>query len=638
MAEIITSIEPGYYATGQKLTVKFPAGARRAIVTRTNKPPVLSEILAYDTGPIPPGTTPVERPFLAVTQDGRGNVVYDGGAPKFQNKVLYYNSGDAWPPTNPTTWDGLPPSWKYTYNAFAFIADKRKVAAGNRKILIVGNMTLEDDYDVKGSNYNPTPGQKPGNASEGFKDCFEAVAAAGNWTLTYLNLSDINPMNVSAIELDKYVAVVFVSMKDLPVGASNIAPAFSNALAYYRSTGSGIFIITDHGGGNYTSIEDALARSSVFLGDANRVAANFGCYFSGNVNRSPVLVSEIKRQIGLPGPPESHPLLNNLADDSYIYATLSESIVYPQLYTNEEVSVTEDLVVEMYAVGRYWVNVLVQMEDGTILTRPMMFNIVNNDSVFMYDNLSRECPATTNTYKKVFDYTVVYKDNPELTLGAEIIVDGFFQGYCRIGFSSGGNIFEYYPLSGLNTPIPARNGVPVGFNIYQPFEYKITTTLNIPDGAGVFALSGQVSTFLKALRTVPSLMSLTPKAAYDDVIRTGRYNYISPKQRNLNVSFNWFEEMRRARAPFSTDSLAECTLPIHATPAAWLTAKPTAKTTMGSAVLVASTNEVHYYCERCLDWLTHPQKADALFGLNRLVNANNTGVYWKINANNTTKV
>lgn len=56
--------------------------------TLNGLPPALSEYIAYDT------LTPA-NPFIAVTQDGAGNVVYDGGFPKLYNQyaVLPQPSG-----------------------------------------------------------------------------------------------------------------------------------------------------------------------------------------------------------------------------------------------------------------------------------------------------------------------------------------------------------------------------------------------------------------------------------------------------------------------------------------------------------------------------------------------------------------
>lgn len=649
MAEIISSLAPGQYPTGQTLTVTFPAGTRRAIVTRDDRSPVLSEVLAYDIGPITPnppwvtgqpgGPGPdVERPFLAVTQDGKGNVVYDGGFPKFYNATMASLAGPpgnqtwVWPDQPWSTWNELSGASKYMVNAFNFCADKRKVAAGNRKVLVIGNTTVAASYPVKGSHYTPAEGQSVSAETAGFMDTFKAIGRVGNWDVSFYDLKDGKGLiDLKYNQLDEYVLIVFLGSAgvDNATSPATISASLPKDLALLRTTGTGIIIITDHTGYNYDNLQDALNRPNGFVRDPNLIVSEYGCYFSGNVDRHPIEVAEIKRQIGAPGPPQSHPLLANLADTDYIFAGASESVVYPELYTNEIVDHTKPLVIPMDTAGVYRVNVLVQLDDGTILTKPMRFVIINPSDLTMTSSLDKVLTANTSTYKKFFDYALQYNIDPTATLRGEIIRNGKPQGY----FVRSESKMSYFPFAGENAPFIVEQNDVIGFRVTQPFEYTVTTTVTIPDPFPTYQKSGSVGTFRKALRTVIDYVGKSDTVAFNDAVRTGNFGYIQSAERSLNVQFNWFEQMKRARKPFSNESLAPCVLWLATSQADWETNKPTGY--VGVAAIVADTNAVYFYCENCLAWRLHPDKANILFGLNRHVFNTRDEKHYYIGANST---
>lgn len=647
MAEIVAFPDPGHYSTGQILTVKFPEGTRKAIVTRTDKAPVLTEVLAYDTGPITPnppieegGQPPVgpsiERPFLVVTQDGRGNVVYDGGFPKFYNATLAKLVGPVgnqtleWPTTLPTTFAELTAASKYMYNAFNFCANKRKVANGNRKVLLINNADKDYDYYILGSHYNPYPGQPEVNGNNGFKDTFDTICKIGGWEPTYYTYTGTK-IDISYEELDKYTHIVFISSQG-GGNAFRITDNFANTVALYRTTGNGVIIITDHTNFNFTSVEDALARSDGFVPDANLLASKYDCYFSGNVYRQPVQVGEIRRQIGLPGPPENHPLLDNLSDSEYIFAGGSESVIFPKIYTDEVVPTDKDLVVNMGSAGTYYVNVLVQLESGDIITKPMRFIIIDPSDITMHDSLNKTLGSSINTYKKLFDYTLQYGGTEVTTLRGEILRNGRVQGY----FLLENNVITIYPFIGPKAPIGVNAGDVIGFRVTQPFEYNINTAVSIVDGKPIFEKSGSISTFLGAIKTLPNYSTDTYPVALADTVQTGNFGYTLAENQTKDLTGNWFEQMRRARKPFSTEQLIPGNLWIATNQADWDATKP--ESPVGAATIIANTNAVYFYCETCLDWRLHPDSASALFGLNRRVLDKRSGKLYNINNGNTTLV
>lgn len=627
MAEITASLVPGQYTTGQTLTVKFPPGVDKAVVTYTSLTPALSEVLAYDRGVIPPGTTIVDRPFISVTQDGKGNVVYDGGFPKFYNWSLKVN--DIWPTTLPNTWDKLTPSSKYMFNAFNWCANKRKTDAGNRKVLLISDGGVGTNYSLRESHYDPLPGIDPESAiaGTGFRDTFNAICAAGGWTPTYRDKTFMTGganLNISYSELDEYVLVVLLSTAN-----GYLDERLSKNIAIFREAGNGVIIITDHSGLNYTSVADALANPNGFTVAANQVAANFGCYFSGAVDREPVLVSEIKAQIGAPGPPRSHPLLANIPDNDYIFAGGSESITYPELYLGNLVDPTKDLVVPMLTPGTYYVNVVARMDDTTILTKYMKFIIIDPSDFNLLTSLNVKLGSTLTTYKRGWSYSISSTNNPTGVYRGELRVNDIVNGFFRL--ESG--VLYYFPLAGDGSPIPVSSGNVLSFYLTSPFQYNIPFTITIPDTTTQFNASMQVASFITALRGFSEYAGKADEAMIGDVVATADSFYNEAADRGKSgIVGEWFKRIGLGRKAFTTTRMASCKTYIRQTEAAWNTSKPVTEA-IGSCCVIVATGRVYYFCESCLMWLTHPQTAAQLFGLNRIIDDIESNVNYRIDAN-----
>jgi len=78
MADISFDVAEGYYLSTFIARMILSANVKSLQYSVNAGPPAISKYIAYDQ------LTP-PNPFIAVTQDGRGNVVYDGGFPKFYN-------------------------------------------------------------------------------------------------------------------------------------------------------------------------------------------------------------------------------------------------------------------------------------------------------------------------------------------------------------------------------------------------------------------------------------------------------------------------------------------------------------------------------------------------------------------------
>ncbi len=78
MANLSLSVAPGYYLEAQQANWVLSSEVDFISFALNGAQPALSKYIAYDT------LTPA-NPFIAVTEDGNGRVVYDGGFPKFYN-------------------------------------------------------------------------------------------------------------------------------------------------------------------------------------------------------------------------------------------------------------------------------------------------------------------------------------------------------------------------------------------------------------------------------------------------------------------------------------------------------------------------------------------------------------------------
>lgn len=77
--EITYDKAPGIFPAPFTLNMLFASNVDKLQFSLNQGTPAISKYVAYDTLEPP-------NPFIAVTQDGRGNVVYDGGFPKYYNE------------------------------------------------------------------------------------------------------------------------------------------------------------------------------------------------------------------------------------------------------------------------------------------------------------------------------------------------------------------------------------------------------------------------------------------------------------------------------------------------------------------------------------------------------------------------
>lgn len=455
MANVTPNLAPMFYPGGISTTWTFGPNVDKVSYSVNDIPPAISEYIAYDT------LTPA-NPFIAVTQDGKGNVVYDGGFPKF------YNS--SW--NGATTFAGLMPAHKYLYNALNFCANAVKKAAGNKKVLILNDATSAGTYSIKSA------------IGTGFNTTLLGVMGVAGYTPTFKDSSNYpgGLVDASFAELDQYCLVIyFATVYDAAV---RVTPRCIQDLATYREQGNGLILITDHAAGNYTSVQDALANGSGFVTDVNAIAANFGAWFSGDYNRSPVNVGFLRTNYG------DHPLYAGMSNAEDIFAGGSESRVFVTTYTQYDPGAVPAIPVSQS--GDNFVNFLLVMNDGSVETYRFRYTVISGQFLFSKDSMGSVLGSTHTTHKRAFDLDL----NTNLATPPTMLGDIYKNNMKMGSFTFDGLNTTYKWIGGTDASFSIANGDVIKFKITSPWAYEIATTVTkVGTQAGVFnqaALRAQV--------------------------------------------------------------------------------------------------------------------------------------------------
>lgn len=339
---------PGYYLAEILIDWTFSADVVGVAMSINAAPPSISKYIAYDN-------LPARNPFIAVTEDGRGRVVYDGGFPKFYNET--------W--NNAVNFSQLTGEYKFLHNAIKWCANASKVSVGNKKVLILGDAITAQSYAIK----NPL-----GGGFNGFFTSLTAICNVAGFTPTFKDRADYaGVLNPTLAELETYTLVILMSTDSGAYNAPTlITPTAINDLVTYRENGNGIIIITDHGP-LLNTIAEAGAYASPegsFFKTANRLAIKFGTYFTGNYDRTPVSLAFIRSNYG------DHALYSGMSDAESIVAGGSESkVVVPIIQlAPPPISATY-----LNTVGLNSVNFLTTKADGSIETFKFTYSIAGTD-------------------------------------------------------------------------------------------------------------------------------------------------------------------------------------------------------------------------------------------------------------------
>lgn len=457
MATVNLNPAPGFYMDPFVVNGSFDdKTAQYAITTGSSAPPSISKYIAYDTLSPP-------NPFLAVTEDGRGRVVYDGGFPKFYNSSSYNGA---------TTFAGLNGSCKFLYNAMHWVKNTEKYAQGNRKILILGDCFNDSAYySVKSTG------------GDGFRNTLTMVANVAGFTPTFLNCSDwggnsVGKIDIRLAQLEQYLLVVFFGCHSAGAGGGvpSITAQSVNDMVTYRENGNGLIFVTDHGR-DYANINEVIADSNPatygFFKTINNVCVRFGAYFTGDYNRVPVNVGFLRNTYG------DHALYNSLDNSESIIAGGSESrvVVTSSVLNNTSASFTHQLV-----PGNNFINLLILRKDGTIFTARYTY-IVAGDEIIFASGKNPQGQAVTNAPMvadvtgKLVDFGVRIEPGVLGTVTGEILHNS-----TRIGdFMTTSSGTEWITYAGNAGAKPFKNGDTLTVRVVSPLSYDKTVTINRPE-------------------------------------------------------------------------------------------------------------------------------------------------------------
>lgn len=479
MATITPSVLPGYFLDHQTINFSFSNDVTDVAVSTGNIPPSLSKYIAYDTLNPP-------NPFLAVTEDGRGRVVYDGGFPKFYNVVSHNGA---------TSFAGLNGSCKFLYNAINWVRNNDKWNAGNRKILMLGDCFNDSVYySIKSTG------------GDGFRNTLTMVSNLVGMTPTFKNCSDwggnaAGKIDIRLAELEEYCLVVFFGCHSQgPAGGKPSITAQSiNDLVTYRENGNGMIFVTDHGQ-VHTNIQEASVPGQWgFFSIVNQVISRFGAYFTGDFNRVPVNVGFLRANYG------DHPLYANLGNNEEIIAGGSESRV---VVTSSPTYAPPNLPAQTTQTnGINYINVMAVLADGSIQTARFTY-IIAGEEVLFVNSVSNGIPTVnTGVNVEASGKLLLSVDTNGAALGTmwgEILLNGK-----RIGAfheASGVKQYALYPAALTRAAV----GDTIEVKVMIPFTYSKTFVVNspLPDIASMLSqarISKVLSSGLRVSRTSRAL-------------------------------------------------------------------------------------------------------------------------------------
>lgn len=495
MTSVIPSIPPGRYPQVNEVTWEFAPDVRQVAYTINGLPPVLSEYIAYDQLDPP-------NPFIAVTQDGRGNVLYDGGFPKLYN-------GQNIEAHEATTFAELTPAMKYFHNALNWCANPEAIAQYGKRVLVLGDADTGEPYCILDEGTN------------NFKLTMEAICRVAGFTPTYLTRSHWGrQIDCTLSELTQYACIVLFSTRSTE--ADLITDNAVQDLVTYRSLGGGIVVITDHGP-NISTIENAWpATGQAFFRTANKLIRNFGAWFSGNYNRTPVNVGFIRQTYG------DHPLYANITNDEAIYAGGSESRVFVNQIDTIDPT---DMPTVQLAEGETRIQILVQLEDGQVEVYNLMYEVTDDIEILTFTDMDDQ-PVT--------EVDIGWDNGVALKLvvngeGQATLIGGLYRNTTKIGEfrydqNTGSRVIWYL---GEGVPNYVNDGDRIRAVIEHPYTYEKSVLVHrtqLTLGRG-----DSTAPVVKALS--PMLPETLPprrvKEALDEINKVQSVNYTRRQAANI---------------------------------------------------------------------------------------------------------
>lgn len=455
MPKLELDLAPTHYDTGQTGNWVAAADVANLSYSVNGPQPTISKYIAYDN------LSPA-NPFIAVTQDGNGNVVYDGGFPKFYNTNA---------PASGATFADLSASFKYLHNALNFVANPSKVGVGNKEVLVIGDAVSTQSYSVKDTV-----------AASGFGLSLARVCEVAGYNLTIKDADDWGGVVAPTLaELDAYCLVVVMGTVGGPTPGM-ISDATVTEFLSYREAGNGLILITDHGP-VLNSLSEATANDDGFFSSVNRLAVNFGAYFTGNFDRSPVNVGYLRTNYG------DHPLYNGMLDSEDIHAQTSESqVVVADLTTYTPGTAP---MVDLPGPERYIISTLSVLDDGSTVSERYAYTVGGGEFTAFRQVDGTPLGDTFNTVKRWADLESLITDDTLGTLEGRLLNNGVEVGTFTHD-TLNGTQFTWVDPKGH---FPIADGDVVVLEVTSPFLYRRSIGVN------------QLTPFASSEGVLPKLLS-----------------------------------------------------------------------------------------------------------------------------------
>lgn len=439
----------------------------------------------------------------------------------------------------------LSASFKYLYNAILWVANQKKVTAGNRKILILGDAVAAANYAVKSTSAN------------GFNTSFVRLCAAVGFTPTFKDVSDYvgGSLGCTAAELDQYACVLLMSSAS--GSTAYMTDACMANLVAYREAGNGLIVVTDHGPViSNISQANSVGLGAAFFWTANKLITQFGAFFSGDYNRTPVNVGFLRSTYG------DHPLYAGMTNDESISAGGSESRVQVATFT----SLTPGQV-QPFAIGngKTIIRVAAVLNSGEIIPYKIEYNVVSfkvtfSDGTQVRDNGQQLDVGAKN--QSLIQAAVA----GSLAENAAGIV---YKNGTRVGtlsYTQAGGTVQTWDGAGTG-PVKVQNGDTFSVGLTTPLT--MTSTITIKRFQPAIKAKRDMSEIMKILRTYkPALTDIKRMGAIISDISQG-VPWLGLKQQ-LNMPIN----LKLVGEFFNNEGLASLVLPNAASKPYTVNARP----------------------------------------------------------------
>lgn len=350
----------------------------------------------------------------------------------------------------------LTASFKYLFNAINWVADERKVTAGNRKILIMGDQPSTANYAVKST------------ATAGFFTSFTRLAATVGFTPTFVDITDYpsGQLDTTLATLEQYACVLLMS------GGTGLQEWMSDdcrdALVRYRQNGGGIIIITDDGP-EFTDISQAYPAPKVsrqFFATANKLAVQFGTYFTGNYNRTPVNVGFLRSTYG------DHPLYGGMADTESINAGGSESRVMVQQF---QTYLPGEVPPFNIPLGRTIIQVAAKKTNESVVSFKITYWVGPFDFRFQDgETLAKDGEIIDTRVRNRAQMKAVLSTVSDADITADILKNGTKVG--ALTYTKAGGVVQTW-LTGKTTPVAVKDGDKFTIKVLTPIAHNVVVEI-----------------------------------------------------------------------------------------------------------------------------------------------------------------